>query len=296
MKPSAWNRNSVKRMAVATALILGAGTAAFQGMTHVVAGAEYNKTDIVPTSYANVVSSFSQTMQDRPPEGYKPANYTVGDIDLEYYKNQTPTSKDMAREKAAEIGAQALWSVFGVHLDGQVIEMGYHAVRESLPRSEWYGEVQISDELLYFFRVDSVTGELFSVGQSRTLQEDVSVGFDTSLDKNPQEFIDLAKETAEKLNIVHSPVASVEYQGQGYTQNDPDVMLEIKGENGEVAQVVFSRYDKALKSISYHASYQYTLKEMERLEQELQQLSIPAFEEIKEPTLLVYPPNGQDQE
>lgn len=43
---------------------------------------------------------------------------------VKYYKNQTPASKDMSKGDAAEIGAQALWSVYGLNLEGQVIEMG----------------------------------------------------------------------------------------------------------------------------------------------------------------------------
>lgn len=293
MKSRKSDANKLKKTVVAT-LILGASTLAFQGITNVAAGTEYNKTNVIPTSYANYTDQYSETVQNSLPEGYKKANYTVRTIDLEYYKNQTPTEKDMSKEDAAEIGAQALWSVFGVSLDGQVIEMGYNSANESLPRSNWYGDVLINGELSYYFSVDSVTGEVFSVGRSRTLEENVSIGFDVSLDKNPQEYINLAKETAENLDIVHGPVASVEYQGQGYTDNDPVIMLEIKGENGEIAQVVFSRYDKALKAISYHASYKYTLEEIERIERELQQMSIPSVDESKEPTLMIYPSDDKD--
>ena len=31
----------------------------------------------------------------------------------------------MTKEDAAEIGAQALWEIFDLNLEGQVIEMGY---------------------------------------------------------------------------------------------------------------------------------------------------------------------------
>ena len=50
-----------------------------------------------------------ETAQNSIPKGYKKANYKVGDIEGEYYRNQTPTSKDMNKEDAAEIGAQVLW-------------------------------------------------------------------------------------------------------------------------------------------------------------------------------------------
>lgn len=286
MKSSKSEGKSLKKTVLAAALIVGASTMAFQGITQVLVKAEYSEKNLIPTSYAD---PYSETVQNRLPEGYKKANYTVEAIDLEYYKNQTPTSKDMAKEDAAEIGAQALWSVFGISIDGQVIEMGYQAANEGLPRSSWYADVIINGERSYYFSVDSVTGELFSIGRSRTLKENVSVAFDVSLDKNPQEYIDLAKETAEALNIVHGPVASVEYNGQGYSNNDPDISLDIKGENGEIALVTFSRYDKAIKGIDYHASYKYTLEGVEKIERELQQITTHSVDESKEPTLIVNP-------
>lgn len=286
MKKSNHERKGMKKNVSTATLILGATTLLFLGISQVAADTAYNKTDIIPTSYANYTEEHTETVENSLPEGYKRADYTVGTIDLEYYKKQTPTSKDMKKEDAAEIGAQALWSVFGINLDGQVIEMGYHAPNEGLPRPRWIGEVNINDEGSFSFTIDSVTGELLSIGRSRTLTEDVSVAFDPSLDKNPQEFIDLAWETAEKLNIVHGPVASVEYNGQGYSENDPSISLDIEGENGEIALVTFSRYDKALLGISYHAEYKYTLEIIERIEQDLEYLNnMIADNEDGEPTL-----------
>lgn len=258
MKSSKSERKSLKKTVLAAVLIIGASTMAFQGITQVIAEAEYNEKNLIPTSYANDADQYSETVQNSLPEGYKKANYTIETIDLEYYKSQKPTSKDIAKEDAAEIGAQALWNTFGINLDGQVIEMGYHEANEGLPRSSWDAAVIINGERSYYFSVDSVTGELFSIGRSRTLNENVSVAFDASLEKNPQEYIDLAKKTAETLNIVHGPVASVEYNSQGYGNNDPEISLDVKGENGEIALVTFSRYDKALKGIDYYASYKYT--------------------------------------
>lgn len=282
-------RKSLTKTVLSAALIVGASTMAFQGITQVLAEAEYSEKNLIPTSYANYADQYSETVQNSLPEGYKKANYTVEAIDLQYYKSQTPTGKDIAKEDAAEIGAQALWNVFGISLDGQVIEMGYHAANEELPRSRWDADVIINGERSYYFSVDSVTGELFSISRSRTLKENVSVAFDASLDKNPQEYVDRAKETAKTLNIVHGPVASVEYNGQGYSNNDPEISLDIKGENGEIALVTFSRYDKALKGISYHASYKYTLEGLEKIERELHQITLSSVDESKEPTLITIP-------
>jgi hypothetical protein len=253
---------------LAAAALIGAGTILFQGLTQTAVAAEYNKSAAAPTSYVSETNPSSGTAQRNLPEGYKKANYTVKNIDLDYYKNQKPTDKDMTKQDAAEIGAQALWSVYGLSLEGKAIELGYDKAHSSFPRSSWCGDVTINKKSSYSFKVDSVTGELFSVVRTRTLDKNVSVGLDLALAKNPQKYAAAAKKTAEKLNVVHGAIAAAEYNCQGYTNNDPDITFVVKGENGEAASMTFSRYDKALLSIGYPASYQYDLKELGKLEQE----------------------------
>ncbi|RXE60393.1 hypothetical protein [Acetivibrio mesophilus] len=272
MKTNRSESKHVKKPVLAAAMIIGASTMMFQGFTQVAASAEFNKTNTIPTSYVSYMDQSSGTAKNSLPEGYKEANYTIRNIDLEYYRNQTPTSKDMAKKDAAEIGAQALWSVYSLSLEGQVVEMGYQPATDDIPRSRWYADVLVDGERSYSFEVDSVTGDLFAVTYSRTLDKNVSVAYDAELAKNPQEYAALAKETAEKLNVVHGAVASVEYNCQGYRNNDPDITFNIKGENGEVASMTFSRYDKALLAVSYNAGYQYTLKTIERIEQKVKNM------------------------
>jgi len=256
---------------LAAAVIIGTNTLLFQGFTQAVTVAEFKQTKMIPTRYANYITGSSQVAQNSLPDGYQKANYTVGAIDLEYYRNQTPTSKDMTKEEAAEIGAQALWKVFDLNLEGQVIEMGYQQATEGLPRSSWYADVLINGERMYYFSVDSVTGELFTIGRSRTLDEKVSVAFDAALAKNPQEYVVLAKKLAEKYNVVHSAVKSVEYNGQGYSNNDPTISVDITGENGEIALMTFSRYDKALLGIGYNTEYKSALEFNEKLIKQVQE-------------------------
>lgn len=289
MKTNRSEGKYVKKSVLAAAMIIGASTMMFQGFTQVAAAAEYNKTNTVPTSYVSYMDQSSSTAKNSLPEGYKKANYTVRDIDLEYYRNQTPTSKDMAKKDAVELGAQALWSVYGLSLEGQVVEMGYQSATDSIPRSTWYADVLINGERSYSFEVDSVTGDLFAVIHSRTLDKNVSVAYDAALAKNPQEYAVLAKKTAEKLKVVHGAVASVKYNCQGYGNNDPDITFDIKGENGEVATMTFSRYDKALLAVGYNAGYQYTLKNMERIEQETakRQKSAPSASGNQAPSLKI---------
>jgi hypothetical protein len=249
-------------------MIIGTGTFMFQGFTQVAATAEFSKSNIIPTSYANYTDEPYQAIQNNLPEGYKKANYTIGAIDLEYYHNQKPTDKDIAKENAAEIGAQALWNIFDLNLENQVIEMGYQQATEGLPRSNWYADVLINGERSYYFSVDSITGELFGIGRSRTLDVNVSVAFDPVLDKNPEEYNNLAKELAEKYNVVHGAVKNAEYNGQGYSDNDPTISIDITGINGEIALISLSRYDKALLGIGYYTEYKYVLEHIEKIEKE----------------------------
>lgn len=266
-----------KKIILSAIVTIGVSTFLFQGFTQMAVKDEMGKTDIIPTSYTVHADSLPNTVQNNLPEGYKKANYTIKPIDLEYYRNQKPTDKDMTKEDAAEVGAQALWEIFGLDLKGQVIEMGYHLPTENLPRSNWYADVLINGERSYYFCVDSVTGELFDIGYSRTLKENVSVSFDAVIDKNPQEYVTLAKDLAKKYNVVHGAVESAEYNGQGYSGNDPTISIDIIGENGEIALMTFSRYDKALLGIGYSSQYKYGLELQEKLLEQTKEKS----EELK---------------
>lgn len=289
----------VKRTILLTALVIGVSSLTFQGFTQA-ATKEYNKTETIATTYTDIqdiefeaepetkteteVATESKVdaeienevephaEQNSLPEGYKKANYKIGSIDLVYYSKQAPASKDMSREEAAEIGAQALWSIFDVNLEGQVIEMGYDKGNENLPRSSWTADVLIDGKRSYYFQVDAVTGDLFGIGRYRTLAINVSVAYDVALAENYSEYADLAMNMAIKCDVVHGEVTSVEYNSQGYSSNDPDITFDIKGENGEIAIMTFSRYDKALIGIGFYAQYKYTLAEFEKIEQEATEL------------------------
>ncbi len=285
MKENAFERKGLKKTVLTAAAVIGAATLLFQGFTQAAAAAEFKKTETVATSYkyyrSDVSGSTQNSLPDTAessgiarnsiPEGYVKADYSIGNIDLEYFRNTKPTANDMTKEEAAEIGAQELWRVYGLNLEGQQIKMGYQQANENIPRSGWQGDVWIDGKLSYSFSVDSVTGELFNIGHVRTLKEKVSVGFDKELDKNPQEFAALAEKLAEKYNIVHGPVKSAEYTGQGYSNNDPDISFEIKGENGEAALMSLSRYDKELLGVIYDAHYKFDLANEEKYQKEFEE-------------------------
>lgn len=263
MKERKADKKSFVKTMLAASAVIGTSTLLFQGAIQAATEGTIPKTNIVATTYDPSASERAQSAPNSLPSGYKKANYTIRTINLEYYLNQAPTSKDMSREEAAEIGAQALWKIFNLNLQGQVIEMGYQQATENLPRSSWYADVVVNGKRSYSFTVDSVTGELFNISHERTLNKKVSVAFDKALDKNPQEYEALAKKLAEKHSVVQGKIKSAEYNGQGYSNNDPTISLDVTGEKGDKALMTFSRHDKALLGIVYHPEYKYVLESNE---------------------------------
>lgn len=229
---------------------------------------EMGRVETVPTVY-NVPA---QETGEEVPKGYKKANYTVEKDPLEYYKNQKPAEKDLTQEEAAELGARLVWKIFGAELDGAIIYMGYDSGTSTLPRATWSGDIRFGTERkpednCYSFIIDAVTGENFSVCHSRTLNVKVELGLDADLEKNPQEYLELAKQFAEQKELVGGKVAAVRYNCQGYSANDPDIAIDVVGENGEKANITISRYDKAVKGICFNAS----MENVEALENNIQQ-------------------------
>ena len=281
MKENGLDRKHFKKTILPAALIIGAITMIFQGFTMAATAAEYNKTNTIPTSYVNTTDGLSKTSL---PEGYKKTNYMVKLNDLPYYKKNTPMKKDMTKEAAAELAAQYLWQVYGANMKGQTIEMGYNTATDNTPRPTWTADVEVMGQNYqhgyrvdgYSVWLDSVTGDLLSIGLDRTLEAKVKAGPDVALDKSKYEAV--AKNLAEKYNIVHSDIESINCTGQGAdfstntigTYGDPDVSFEIHGKNGEVALMTISRYDEVLKGIMYNGQYKYDLLRFEKMEKESQ--------------------------
>lgn len=281
MKTNKTKGNHLRKPIMAAALIVGASTLIFQGFTQVAVAAVYDKTDVIPTSYANCSTA---TSQNAIPEGYTKANYTVGSIDLEYYQNKAPDKKDLTKEEAAELAAQYIWEIYGVSLEGQTIEMGYDSDTDIIPRTRWVADVKMKNQdyhdgyrvKSYEVTVDSVTGEKLGICMERMLKANVKAGPDYSIDENT--FKAAAKELAVKYNIVGGGIASINCTGQGATfptnvigtYGDPDISFEFHGTNGEVASMTISRYDKLLKGITFNGQYKYDLLWIEKNDKEMQ--------------------------
>ena len=72
------------------------------------------------------------------PDGYVKPDYQLADNDLEYYRDKKPTSADLSREAAAELGVQGLYRVFGLDMNGKTIEMAYNPAQNG-HRATWEG-------------------------------------------------------------------------------------------------------------------------------------------------------------
>jgi len=276
IKMIAKKRKIFMKTILAATVIISSSTVLFQGLTQVAAAKEIEKKDIVMTSYDTIsyqTAGESQSARARVPEGYVKANYTLTDNDLPYYRDKKPTDKDITRETAAEIGAQALWTVFDIDLEGKVLEMAYNpatADNRAIWEGCWWIDGKGKSTQNYFFSVDAVTGELHTVQYARTLKENASVGFDTTLAQNPQEYEMLARNVAEQYDVVPGAVKLAEYANQGTSSNDPTIDIRVTGENGEQAQISFSRYDKALLGIAYDSWCKEADVSAQNIEKEMQ--------------------------
>lgn len=273
MKQNTENKNESGKIILEAFAVITAVTLLFSVLTESVLAKEIKKVEVVPTSY-NVTPI--STKENSIPDGYTKANYTVVADPL---VNNKPTSKDMTMEEAAEIGAQRLWEIWGIDLDGATIYMSYEPVREDSPRATWSGDVRFGPRTPetdgYYVTVDAVTGESFIASMGRTISENVPLGLDVALDKNPEEYEKLAWDLAEKLNFVDGKVASSEYNSQGYSGNDPDITIYVTGVNGGTAVLTFSRYDKEFTGLIYPKCFAIneiaTEKMLEELEQKIEQ-------------------------
>lgn len=235
---------------------IGVATLLYSGVTAVAANAALSEQRDIPTTYSlpSITEISAQPIAKLPDNNAATRKFTITDNSLEYYRDKKPTANDITREQAADIGMKELEKVFGVNLTGKTVAMAYDPAEDGM-RAQWSGEFLIKGDWKtgegYSFSVDSVTGELHSIHHLRSLSTSTSLDYDAKIAKDPSVFQALAKATAEEHSIVSGKVKSAAYAGQGYQNNDPEVMIKIVGENGQRSQLQFSRFDQALLSIMY---------------------------------------------
>lgn len=161
----------------------------------------------------------------------------------------------------------------GFDKEGANVYMSYDSGTVTFPRAFWDGDVRFGEEVktdddTWHFFIDAVTGELFMLSCSETLDVDVQLGYDSSLENNYGVYAEAAKEIAERCDLVGGPVADVKYGSQGYGSNNPDITMEVYGENGQIANLTFSRYNQRFLGLITDTSRVITDRAMEDLMKE----------------------------
>lgn len=267
-------KHKMNRTLLGAAGIIAASSMLLMGLTEGVMAAELSKTDEITTTYNTAPSAVTKNSM---PEGYEKANYKVVDNPLTKDKYQ-PTSKDLTKEEAAELGAQALWEIMGCDLEGTTFYMGYDPGGETFPQATWSGDIRFGEfekpdgtpgTYSYYFTMDAVTGNMFTISTGRILDADVPLGMDKNLIDNPGEYGDLAEDLVVRYHLMDT-VKSVAYGGQGYADNDPSITIEVTGTNGEKANLSISKYDKKLVGIEFSENIRIREAAAEKLETEMQ--------------------------
>ena len=239
-------RKNILFLSAATLAIIGAGAIIFNTATEKAMAAGFEQTQSIPVSYR--VPSMAQAAlpgAGAEQESRKKADYHVSMDDL---NTDSPTDTDLTMEEAADVGMQYLETLFGLEPEGAYVYMGYTSGTETFPRAFWFGDVlfekeQTPESTRWTYMIDAVTGELFNASYGRMLDASPSLALDPALENNYEVYANLAREYVQRCALMESPVAAVEYNCQGYNGNDPTITVDVVGENGEVVNMSYSRYD-----------------------------------------------------
>lgn len=267
MKNNKQKRNSKKRnfLAVAAAVLTvsGIGAGVFSMMAEASVQGGLSKVEEIPTSYHVPAAASVPEI----PEEVTEVNYHVSMSEM---NTEEPTAIDLSMEEAAALGVKYLKEIMDFDAEGADVYMIYNSGTITFPRAFWSGDVRFGEQVLtdddtWSFFIDAVTGELFNIGCTETLDVDVPLEYDSSLETNYGIYAEAARELAERCNLMDGPVVSVEYGGQGYGSNNPDISVEVNGENGKKAIVTFSRYNQRLLGIITNTSHEITEKALDNL-------------------------------
>ena len=240
-------KKNISKLTAATFAIMGAGIILFNSATEIALIANNGKVEKVPTSYQ--ISNSLQTVlpkAETKEKGSEKVNYFVS---MDSLNTGTPTNTDLTMEEAAEVGSKYLENIFGLDLKGAYVYMSYSSGTETFPRAFWAGDVLFQKErnpesTRWTYMIDAVTGELFNIGHDEPLDVSVSLDYDTTLEKDYHLYAELAQNKIEECKLMDSLVDRVEYNCQGYSGNNPTITVDVIGENGEIVNMSFSRYDQ----------------------------------------------------
>lgn len=262
-------QKNILKLTAATLAIIGAGTILFNSAAEVALAANEGKVETVPTSY-QVSDSLETALPKSEIKGENSGkvNYSVS---MDSLNTGMPTDVDLTMEEAADVGAEYLRNIFGLDLEGAYVYMMYNSGTVTFPRAFWMGDVLFEEEQTpestrWTYMIDAVTGELFNISYGRQLDVNVPLGLDAALAKDYSIYAELAKKKAEECKLIDSLVDRVEYNCQGYSGNDPTITVDVIGQNGEIVNMSFSRYDQKFLGLLTDTSRKISESAVERLD------------------------------
>ncbi len=271
MKKENSNRSYLK-VAAAALLVSSIGAGVFGVAASAGAEKQLDSVEKIPTSY-QVPAVFSGPEVPTAAEVEETGTALQYQVVESSLNTGTPTETDLSMEEAAALGMKYLEDIMGFDKEGANVYMSYDSGTVTFPRAFWDGDVRFGEEVktdddTWHFFIDAVTGELFMLSCSETLDVDVQLGYDSSLENNYGVYAEAAKEIAERCDLVGGPVADVKYGSQGYGSNNPDITMEVYGENGQIANLTFSRYNQRFLGLITDTSRVITDRAMEDLMKE----------------------------
>ena len=240
-----FNVSDFKKEVFGAAAIIMSFSAALYAAVPAIEAAEFSKVEYVDTQH-----SFAQNTQYETNKNSND-NFEVNYKAVMEEGSPLPDKGIISMEEAAKIGVKDLIRIFNFDAKGKTVNMWYCPVGETCVSAEWMGNIDIDKNITYYFTVDAVTGKISATCRDITLNKNVNKGFYESLPNNCEEYKELAKKTIKQYNILPNDIKSIEYEGQGYVNDNPDIQIKAMDIDGNETQLSFSRDDKRLLQVCY---------------------------------------------
>ena len=236
------------KVILATALCLGVLTVGFFTVNNLSLAAATEGVESIETTppVAEIQTTSETPVASETSEVFEENQVSEMTFDVVFNPlGATPSANALSAEAAAEIGAQYIWDMFGICIDGQTITMFYGGQHPSQTRSIWGGSIGrtyfydgdyqfiIEDENSITFSIDSITGERISIyrhvafpelsedvraaleeffnnRESRAIEEMIALRMGAPVEYGA--FIEAVKEHAGR-HFVSTEIVSVEFMG-----------------------------------------------------------------------------------
>ncbi len=251
------------KLAAAAFLMIGAVTLCFHTATKTAAATGFSGKEEFKVSYPSSIRDAVLKEEEK--------NENIScQIEMDSLNQGTPTEADLTMEEAAQTGLRYLKNIFEQDFTGANVFMMYESGTITFQHSFWSGDVLFGTERTpdaerWTFMLDSVTGELFTASYGKKLDVSVPLGLNEALEHDYGMYETLARELLKRCDLLEGEISSVEYNCQGYSGNDPDITLDVYGENNSAVSLTFSRYDQTLLGVGTDAERRISEASLENL-------------------------------